>query len=99
MAAPTALSILTSSSTGACSGSSPEAIAPRIWCTRSHGSWAHSTCRCRRVHQIAWIMVALDLPLPSAAYMSGGVFSEKDGREVPDTIAVTLDFPKDIVDR
>ena len=49
------------------------------------------------VHQIAWIMTALELPLPSAAYMSGGVFSEKDGREVPDTIAVTLDFPKDIV--
>jgi predicted dehydrogenase len=49
------------------------------------------------VHQIAWIMSALDLPLPSAAYMSGGIFSEKDGREVPDTIAVTLDFPTDIV--
>jgi predicted dehydrogenase len=49
------------------------------------------------VHQIAWIMSALDLPLPSAAYMSGGVFSEKDGREVPDTIVVTLDFPRDIV--
>jgi len=49
------------------------------------------------VHQIAWIMRALDLPLPSSAYMSGGVFSEKDGREVPDTIAVTLDFPTDIV--
>ena len=49
------------------------------------------------VHQIAWIISALDLPLPSAAYMSGGVFSEKDGREVPDTIAVTLDFPRDIV--
>jgi len=49
------------------------------------------------VHQIAWIMRALDLPLPSAAYMSGGVFSEKDGREVPDTIAVTLDFPNDLV--
>jgi len=49
------------------------------------------------VHQIAWIMTALDLPLPSAAYMSGGVFSEKDGREVPDTIAVTLDFPNDTV--
>jgi predicted dehydrogenase len=49
------------------------------------------------VHQIAWIMGALDLPLPSAAYMWGGVFSEKDGREVPDTIAVTLEFPKDIV--
>lgn len=49
------------------------------------------------VHQIAWTMRALDLPLPSAAYMSGGVFSEKDGREVPDTIAVTLDFPNDLV--
>src|SRR5437588_8852138 len=49
------------------------------------------------VHQIAWIMTALDLPLPSAAYMSGGVFSEKDGREVPDTIAITLDFPNDTV--
>ena len=49
------------------------------------------------VHQIAWIMRALDLPLPSSAYMSGGVFSEKDGREVPDTIAVTLDYPDDVV--
>ena len=49
------------------------------------------------VHQIAWIMSALELPLPTAAYMSGGVFSEKDGREVPDTIAVTLDFPSDLV--
>jgi predicted dehydrogenase len=49
------------------------------------------------VHQMAWIMSALELPLPSAAYMSGGVFSEQDGREVPDTIAVTLDFPNDLV--
>jgi predicted dehydrogenase len=49
------------------------------------------------VHQIAWIMSVLDLPLPTAAYTSGGVFSEKDGREVPDTIAVTLDFPNDLV--
>jgi len=49
------------------------------------------------VHQIAWIMTALDLPLPSSAYMSGGVFSEKDGRQVPDTIAVTMDFPNDVV--
>jgi predicted dehydrogenase len=47
------------------------------------------------VHQIAWIMGALDLPVPSSAYMSGGVFSEKDGREVPDTIVVTLEFPAD----
>ena len=49
------------------------------------------------IHQMAWIMSALDLPLPTAAYMSGGVFSEKDGREVPDTISVTVDFPNDVV--
>jgi predicted dehydrogenase len=49
------------------------------------------------VHQIAWIMSALNLPVPTSTYMSGGVFSEKDGREVPDTIAVTLDFPGDVL--
>jgi predicted dehydrogenase len=49
------------------------------------------------VHQIAWIMTALDLPEPSAAYMAGGVFSEKDGRQVPDTIVATLEFPQDVV--
>lgn len=49
------------------------------------------------IHQVSWVMALLDLPVPTAAYMSGGVFSEKDGREVPDTIAVTLDFPGDLV--
>jgi len=49
------------------------------------------------VHQVAWIMTALDLPEPSSACMCGGVFSEKDGREVPDTIVVTLEFPRDVV--
>jgi predicted dehydrogenase len=49
------------------------------------------------VHQIAWIISALNLDLPTNAYMSGGVFSEPDGREVPDTIAVTLDYPQNVV--
>lgn len=49
------------------------------------------------VHQISWIMSALDLKVPTAAAMSGGIFSEKDGREVPDTISVTLEFPQDIM--
>jgi predicted dehydrogenase len=49
------------------------------------------------VHQIAWIVTALDLQLPSAACMSGGIFSEKDGREVPDVIAVTLEYPELVV--
>ncbi len=48
------------------------------------------------VHQIAWIASALDLDVPAAAYCAGGVFSEKDGRQVPDTIAVTLEYPNDL---
>ena len=44
------------------------------------------------VHQIAWIITALDLDLPKAAVMTGGVFSEKDGRQVPDTILVSLEY-------
>ncbi len=49
------------------------------------------------VHQIAWIRSALGLAEPVAATMSGGVFSEKDGRQVPDTIAVTLEFANDLI--
>lgn len=49
------------------------------------------------VHQIAWIQTALNLKEPLAATMSGGVFSEKDGRQVPDTIAVTLEYPETVV--
>jgi predicted dehydrogenase len=45
------------------------------------------------IHQITWLITVLNLDIPSAAYMTGGVFGEKDGREVPDTIAVTLEYP------
>lgn len=48
------------------------------------------------VHQIAWIMTAMNLPVPDAADMMGGIYSEKDGRQVPDTIAVTFEFPNDL---
>ncbi|HET9086417.1 MAG TPA: Gfo/Idh/MocA family oxidoreductase [Acidobacteriaceae bacterium] len=49
------------------------------------------------VHQIAWIISAMDLKLPCAATMMGGVFSEKDGRQVPDTISVSLEYPDDLL--
>jgi predicted dehydrogenase len=64
----------------------------RLFWEFSGGNVTENMC-----HQIAWIMSALDLPEPSAAFMSGGVFSEKDGRQVPDTIVVTLEFPTDTV--
>jgi predicted dehydrogenase len=49
------------------------------------------------VHQNAWITSALGLELPIAAVMTGGVFSEQDGRQVPDTFNVTLEYPGMIV--
>jgi len=49
------------------------------------------------VHQITWIIGVMGLKEPLAATMSGGVFSEKDGRQVPDTIAVTLEYPELVV--
>ncbi len=49
------------------------------------------------VHQNAWITSALGLELPVAAVMTGGVFSEKDGRQVPDTFNVTLEYPEMLV--
>jgi len=41
------------------------------------------------VHQVAWIQSALDLPLPSAATMSGGVFRRRTAERCRDTIALT----------
>jgi len=49
------------------------------------------------VHQIALIISAMDLQLPKAASMMGGIFSEKDRRQVPDTISVTLEYPNDLL--
>ena len=45
------------------------------------------------VHQIAWITSVMNLKEPIAASMTGGVFSENDERQVPDTIAVSLEYP------
>src|SRR5262245_6628789 len=63
----------------------------RLWWEFSGGNITENM-----VHQIGWIIGVLDLGVPTAAYMSGGVFSEKDGREVPDTISVVLDYPNDL---
>jgi predicted dehydrogenase len=63
----------------------------RLWWEFSGGNVTENM-----VHQIGWIIGVLDLGVPTAAYMSGGVFSEKDGREVPDTISCVLDYPNDL---
>jgi len=43
-------------------------------------------------HQLAFWMQALSLGIPPAVTMTGGLYRWNDGREVPDTMTVTMDF-------
>jgi len=48
-------------------------------------------------HQISFWYKALDLQIPKAVTMNGGVYLWKDGREVPDTMAVAIEQPEDML--
>jgi predicted dehydrogenase len=47
--------------------------------------------------QLSFWYKALDLQIPLSASMEGGVYLWKDGREVPDTVSVTLQQPEEIL--
>ena len=47
--------------------------------------------------QLSFWYKALDLHIPRTAAMEGGVYLWKDGREVPDTMSVTLQQPEEIL--
>jgi predicted dehydrogenase len=48
-------------------------------------------------HQVAFWYQALNLQIPKAATMVGGVYLWKDGREVPDTMCANLEQPEEIL--
>jgi predicted dehydrogenase len=48
-------------------------------------------------HQICFWYKALKLKIPKAVTMRGGVYLWKDGREVPDTMTVTLEQPEEML--
>ena len=48
-------------------------------------------------HQLAFWYKALGLAIPASATMTGGVYLWKDGREVPDTMAVAFEQPEEIL--
>jgi predicted dehydrogenase len=48
-------------------------------------------------HQLAFWNKVMGLGIPVAATMTGGVYLWKDGREVPDTMSVTLELPEEIL--
>ncbi|MEP6961640.1 MAG: Gfo/Idh/MocA family oxidoreductase [Acidobacteriota bacterium] len=47
--------------------------------------------------QLSFWYKALDLQIPHAATMEGGIYLWKDGREVPDTVSVTFQQPEEIL--
>ena len=48
-------------------------------------------------HQLSFWYKCMNLQIPKAVTMSGGVYLWKDGREVPDTMSVTMQQPEDIL--
>jgi predicted dehydrogenase len=48
-------------------------------------------------HQLSFWYKALNLQIPRAVTMTGGVYLWKDGREVPDTMSVSIEQPEEIL--
>ncbi|HEX4808074.1 MAG TPA: Gfo/Idh/MocA family oxidoreductase [Bryobacteraceae bacterium] len=48
-------------------------------------------------HQVAFWSKALGLQIPFAVTMTGGVYLWKDGREVPDTMSVSMEQPEELL--
>lgn len=48
-------------------------------------------------HQLSFWYKALNLQIPKAVTMVGGVYLWKDGREVPDTMTVTMEHPEEML--
>ncbi|MDX2153603.1 MAG: Gfo/Idh/MocA family oxidoreductase [Bryobacteraceae bacterium] len=48
-------------------------------------------------HQVAFWYGALGLQVPNAVTMTGGIYLWKDGREVPDTMAVSMEQPEEML--
>ena len=48
-------------------------------------------------HQISFWYKVLNLQIPKAVTMTGGIYLWKDGREVPDTMSVTLEHPEELL--
>lgn len=48
-------------------------------------------------HQVAFWYRALNLQIPKAVTMVGGIYLWKDGREVPDTMSVSMEQPEEML--
>jgi predicted dehydrogenase len=64
----------------------------RLFSDYSGGNVHENMCQ-----QLSFWYKALKLQIPSAVSMTGGLYLWKDGREVPDTMSVTLEQPEEML--
>lgn len=64
----------------------------RFFWDYSGGNFYENMC-----HQLAFWYKPLKLQIPKAATTTGGVYLWKDGREVPDTMNVSMEHPEEIL--
>ncbi|MFN7936536.1 MAG: Gfo/Idh/MocA family oxidoreductase [Bryobacteraceae bacterium] len=64
----------------------------RFFWDYSGGNFYENMC-----HQLAFWYKALNLQIPKSVTTTGGVFLWKDGREVPDTMNVSMEHPEEIL--
>ncbi|MBI4902278.1 MAG: Gfo/Idh/MocA family oxidoreductase [Acidobacteria bacterium] len=64
----------------------------RFFWDYSGGNFYENMC-----HQLAFWYKALNLQIPKAVTTTGGVYLWKDGREVPDTMNVSMEHPEEIL--
>jgi predicted dehydrogenase len=48
-------------------------------------------------HQLSFWYKVMDLKIPRAVTMTGGIYLWKDGREVPDTMSVTMEHEEELL--
>ncbi len=48
-------------------------------------------------HQLSFWYKAMNLQIPKAVTMTGGIYLWKDGREVPDTMNVSMEHPEEML--
>jgi len=64
----------------------------RFYWDYSGGNFYENMC-----HQVAFWYKVLDLQVPKSVMASGGVYLWKDGREVPDTMSVSMVQPEELL--
>lgn len=68
---------------------------PRFFQFRKYWDYSGGIATDLHYHVLAPLTLALDAHAPERATGSGGIFIQKDDREVPDTFMMSLDYPDD----